>query len=272
MTMADKPSKIRLDIFLTDEGYFPSRKMAQAAIMAGRVYIDGVKKEKAGERIHPDARIEITEPMPYVSRGALKLEGALKDFDIDPSGYICLDIGASTGGFTDYLLQRGSERVYALDVAYGQMATKIRNDERVVVMERFNARYLSKEDIPDKLDLIVMDVSFISIRLILVNLPLLLKPGGRVVSLIKPQFEVGRGQVGSGGIVRKAEPVREALNKLKALDEIHELYLNDLTLSPIEGTRGNKELFGLFELTDAGFRGSEFDAKAGELLDIAGFE
>ncbi len=268
--MPDKLSKIRLDILLTDEGYFPSRKMAQAAIMAGRVYIDGVKKEKAGERILPGARIEITEPMPYVGRGALKLEGALKDFNIDPAGYTCLDIGASTGGFTDYLLQRGAERVYALDVGYGLLATKIRNDERVVVMERFNARHLGPGDIPEKLDLIVMDVSFISIRLILVNLPVLLKLGGRVVSLIKPQFEVGRGHVGSGGIVRKAEPVMDALRRIKALDEIHELYLNDLTMSPIEGTRGNRELFGLFELTDSGFRGPEFDSRLSSLLEKSG--
>ncbi len=270
--MPDTPKKIRLDLFLTREGYFPTRKLAQAAIMAGRVFINGVKKEKAGEKIRPDALIEITEPMPYVGRGALKLEGALKDFGIDPTGYICLDIGAATGGFTDILLQRGAERVYALDVAYGKLATKIRDDERVVVIERFNARHLSESDIPEKLDLIVMDVSFISIRLILVNLPPLLKPHGRVVSLIKPQFEVGREQVSRGGIVRKAEPVRNVLNRLKELESIHQLYLNDLTLSPIEGTRGNTELFGLFELTDAGFRGEKFQTRVDELLNDGGFE
>ena len=267
--MPDKPSKIRLDILLTDE-LLPLTQTGPAAIMAGRVYIDVVKKDKAGERITPDARIEITEPTPYVGRGALKLEGALKDFDIDPTGYVCLDIGASTGGFTDYLLQRGAARVYALDVAYGQMATRIRNDERVVVMERFNARHLGPGDIPEKIDLIVMDVSFISIRLILVNLPVLLKMGGRVVSLIKPQFEVGRGHVGSGGIVRKAEPVRDALRRIKALDEIHELYLNDLTLSPIEGTRGNREFFGLFEVVDAGFKGEAFESKIASLFIKSG--
>ncbi len=268
----DKPKKIRLDVLLTDEGYFPTRKLAQAAIMAGRVYIDGRKKDKAGEKIKPDARIEITEPSPYVGRGALKLEGALKDFDIDPKGYVCLDIGASTGGFTDYLLQRGVSRVYALDVGYGLLAGKLREDDRVVVIERFNARYLGPDDIPEKLDLIVMDVSFISIRLILVNLPVLLKPAGRLVSLIKPQFEVGRQYVGGGGIVRRAEPVRRMLHQLKERDKTNDLYLNALTLSPIEGTRGNVEFFGLFELTDAGFAGTDFDKRVDELLIQGRFE
>lgn len=270
--MTDKLQKIRLDVFLKDEGYFPTRKLAQAAIMAGRVYIDGVKKDKAGEKIKPDARIEITEPSPYVGRGALKLEGALKDFDIDPEGYVCLDIGASTGGFTDYLLQRGAAKVYALDVGYGLLAGKLREDERVVVIERFNARYLGPDDIPEPLDLIVMDVSFISIRLILVNLAVLLKPGGKVVSLIKPQFEVGREHVSRGGIVRKAEPLRQVLHRLKAQEEINDLYLNALTLSPIQGTRGNVELFGLFELIDAGFSGEKFERRIDGLLADGGFE
>ncbi len=272
MRVSDTPKKVRLDIFLTEEGYFPTRKLAQSGIMAGRVFINGVKKDKAGEKIKPDALIEITEPMPYVGRGALKLEGALKDFDIDPSGYTCLDIGAATGGFTDLLLQRGAEHVYALDVAYGKLATKIREDKRVVVIERFNARHLSPSDISDKLDLIVMDVSFISIRLILVNLPPLLKSEGRVVSLIKPQFEVGREQVGRGGIVRKAKPVRDMLHRLKELDAIHGIYLNELTLSPIEGTRGNSELFGLFEFDDAAFSGDGFASRVDELLEKAGYE
>jgi 23S rRNA (cytidine1920-2'-O)/16S rRNA (cytidine1409-2'-O)-methyltransferase len=270
--VSDTPKKIRLDLLLTQEGYFPTRKLAQAAIMAGRVYINGVKKEKAGERIAPDALIEITESTPYVSRGALKLEGALKDFAIDPAGYVCLDIGAGTGGFTDFLLQRGAERVYTLDVGYGVLAKKLRDDDRVVVMERFNARHLAPSDIPEPLDLIVMDVSFISIRLILVNLPHLLKPAGRVVSLIKPQFEVGREHVSRGGIVRKAEPVRQVLHRLKELESINDLYLNDLTISPIEGTRGNVELFGLFEQTDAGFKGDEFSRRAEDVLKRGKFE
>jgi 23S rRNA (cytidine1920-2'-O)/16S rRNA (cytidine1409-2'-O)-methyltransferase len=264
--MPEKTSKIRLDILLTEEGYYPTRKLAQAAIMAGRVFINGVKKEKAGEKVNRDALVQITEPCPYVGRGALKLEGALKDFDIDPQGMACLDIGASTGGFTDLLLQRGAKKVYALDVGYGLLARRLREDERVVVMERFNARYLAPSDIPEPLDLIVMDVSFISIRLILVNLAMLLKPAGKVISLIKPQFEVGRENVSRGGIVRDAEPVRKMLHRLKELEEINDLYLNALTLSPISGTRGNIEFFGLFELTDAGFSGEKFIRRINELL------
>ena len=271
LTMPDKPEKKRLDVFLTDEGYFPTRKLAQAAIMAGQVYIDGVKKVKAGEKVAPDALIEITQPCPYVGRGALKLEGALKDFSIDPTGYICIDIGASTGGFTDLLLQRGAERVYAVDVGYGLLASRLRRDERVVVMERINARYLGPGDFPEKADLIVMDVSFISIRLILVNLPVLLKPEGRVVSLIKPQFEVGREHVGKGGIVRKAEPVWQMLHRLKETESVTDLYLNALTRSPIEGTRGNVEFFGLFELEDKDFKGEEFDRRVDELVRDGGF-
>ena len=266
--MPEKPSKIRLDIILTDKGYFPTRKLAQAAIMAGRVFINGVKKEKAGEKVSPDARIEISQPCPYVGRGALKLEGALKDFNIDPRGMVCLDIGASTGGFTDLLLQRDAAKVYALDVGYGLLARRLREDERVVVMERFNARYLAPTDIPEPLDLIVMDVSFISIRLLLVNLAPLLKPAGKAVVLIKPQFEVGREHVGSGGIVRKAEPVRRMLHRLKELESITDLFLNDLTLSPIKGTRGNVELFGLFEPTDSSFTGDKFTRRIDELLKI----
>jgi len=270
--MPDKPQKIRLDVLLTEEGYFPTRKLAQAAIMAGCVFINGVKKEKAGEKVSQDALIEITEPCPYVGRGALKLEGALKDFNIDPQGMVCLDIGASTGGFTDLLLQRGAKKVYALDVGYGLLAPRLREDERVAVMERFNARYLAPSDIPEPLDLIVMDVSFISIRLILVNLALLLKPDGKVISLIKPQFEVGREHVGSGGIVRKGEPVRKMLHRLKELEEINDLFLNDLALSPIAGTHGNVELFGLFELADADFSGDKFTRRANELLEEGGFK
>src|SRR5689334_12063339 len=193
--------KIRLDVLLADRGLAESREKAQALIIAGQVRVDGVKARKPGQSVAAGARVEVLAPPPYVSRGGLKLAAALDHFDISPSGRVCLDVGASTGGFTDCLLQRGAARVHVVDVGAGQLDWKLRTDSRVVLHERVNARYLRYEDIGEPVGLAVCDVSFISVTLILPALAPLLQPSAEMVILVKPQFEVGREQVGKGGIV-----------------------------------------------------------------------
>ncbi|MGE5139186.1 MAG: TlyA family RNA methyltransferase [Rudaea sp.] len=231
--------KKRLDVLLVERGLAPSRKQAQALILAGDVAVAGNKIEKAGAQVDPDVEISLRAPSPYASRGGYKLAGALADFGVSPAGKVCADIGASTGGFTDVLLQQGASRIYAIDVGYGQLAWKLRQDSRVVVMDRLNARYL--ESLPEPVDLIVIDVSFISLELILRVAVRLLNPNGEIIALIKPQFEAGRGKVGRGGIVRDKETHRSVLQKIVAVSQSLGLYVLGLTRSSIHGTEGNVE-------------------------------
>ncbi len=233
-------TRTRLDQILVERGLAESREKAKALILAGAVFVDGQKADKAGHSIAVTSRIEITGRMPYVSRGGFKLEAALDRFGIDPRGRVCLDAGASTGGFTDVLLQRGAARVYAVDVGTGQLDWKLRNDPRVVVKEGINARYLKPEDIGEPVDLAVCDVSFISLALVLPAVAGLLKENGEMVALVKPQFEAGRGQVGKGGIVRDPELHRAAVERVAGA--AHALgFKTDTMESPILGAEGNKE-------------------------------
>ena len=202
--------KERLDVLLVVRGLAESRSRAQAVIMAGEVYVNGQKADKAGMDVPLEAEVEVRGNVcPYVSRGGLKLEKALRDFGVDPTGYVCSDSGASTGGFTDCLLQQGASKVFAIDVGYGQLAWKIRSDPRVVVMERTNIRYVTPENLGEALDLSVVDVSFISLRIVLPAIQRLLKPTGQVLCLIKPQFEAGKENVGK----RASSETRRCMNR-----------------------------------------------------------
>ena len=233
-------AKTRLDQLLVERGLAESREKAKALILAGAVFVDGQKADKPGHSIAATSHIEITQRMPYVSRGGFKLEAALDHFGIHPGGRVCVDAGASTGGFTDVLLQRGARRVYAVDVGKGQLDWKLRNDPRVVLKEGMNARYLKPEDIGEPVDLAVCDVSFISLTLVLPALAALLKENGEIVALVKPQFEAGRGQVGKGGIVRDPELHQAAV--LRVAGVAHALgFKTDTMESPILGAEGNKE-------------------------------
>ena len=232
--------RIRLDILLSERGLATSREKAQALVLAGEVLVDGVKARKAGQPVSADARVEVLRPPPYVSRGGLKLEAALDWFHIQVPGRVCLDVGASTGGFTDCLLQRGAARVHIVDVGAGQLEWKLRSDPRVVLHERLNARYLRPEDIGEPVGLAVCDVSFISATLILPALKALLRPDAEMVILVKPQFEVGREQVGKGGIVRDPELHKAACERVeRAAREMG--FETGIIDSPILGAEGNKE-------------------------------
>lgn len=233
--------KQRLDQLIVDRGLAESREKARALILAGEVTVDGQKLDKAGRTVPLDAHIEVAQKLPYVSRGGFKLEAALDRFGIQVSGYICLDIGASTGGFTDCLLQRGASRVYAFDVGTNQLAWKLRQDPRVIVREQVNARYLSPAEIGEPIDLAVCDVSFISVTLILPVLPSILKPSGEMVILVKPQFEVGREEVGKGGIVRDPALHQAACRKVVTAAEDLGWRHTDVIDSPILGAEGNRE-------------------------------
>jgi 23S rRNA (cytidine1920-2'-O)/16S rRNA (cytidine1409-2'-O)-methyltransferase len=235
-------NKERLDILLVKNGLFASREKAQAAVMAGVVRVDGVRELKAGTRYSENVELTVTEDvLKYVGRGGLKLEKALDLWQIDLSDRVCMDIGASTGGFTDLMLQRGARKVYAIDVGYGQLDWKLRNDPRVVNMERTNIRYLETDLIEEKPSFISIDVSFISLKLVLPVAAGLLTEAGQVVALIKPQFEAGRAQVGKGGIVRDEAVRAEVIEKVKAYAASNRLTVTDITESPIKGTKGNVE-------------------------------
>jgi 23S rRNA (cytidine1920-2'-O)/16S rRNA (cytidine1409-2'-O)-methyltransferase len=232
--------KPRLDRLLVERGLAPTREKAQALIMAGAVLVDGRKAAKPGQPLDAESRIEVLEQPPFVSRGGLKLAAAIAHFGIRVASRICLDIGASTGGFTDCLLQRGAARVHAVDVGAGQLDWKIRNDPRVAVHEKLNARYLRPEDLGEPIDLAVCDVSFISATLILPAVAPLLQPAGEMVILVKPQFEVGKGQVGKGGIVREPELHQAACRRVD--DAVRQLgFETALIESPILGAKGNRE-------------------------------
>jgi 23S rRNA (cytidine1920-2'-O)/16S rRNA (cytidine1409-2'-O)-methyltransferase len=245
--------KLRLDQLLVARGLSDSREKAQRAIMAGEVLVDGHIVDKSGTKIADDADITVKAPERYVGRGGYKLEGALKHFGINPTGWTCLDIGASTGGFTDCLLQHGAAKVWAIDVGHDQLAWKIRNDPRVAVREGLNARYLSVDEIPDPLDAIVIDVSFISLTLILPAAAPLLKPGAVLIALIKPQFELRREQVGKGGVIRDATLHDEAVQKVR---DFVAQYLPSLSWSgsiesPIKGGEGNTEFLACLRAASA---------------------
>jgi len=229
-------SKERIDVLLTNRKIFSSRNKAQRAIMAGEVYVDDKLVDKPGTKVLADAEIEIKgDSLPYVSRGGLKLEKALKIFDVNPSGKEAIDIGASTGGFTDCLLQNGAKKVYAVDVGYGQLAWKLRQDERIEVIERTNFRYIESEKLPVKVPLIVTDVSFISLRLIIPKALEFLTEEGDIIALIKPQFEAGKDKVGKKGIVNDKKIHQEVITKLSQFFDDHDLILKDLDFSPITG-------------------------------------
>jgi 23S rRNA (cytidine1920-2'-O)/16S rRNA (cytidine1409-2'-O)-methyltransferase len=237
--------KERVDVLMVERGLARSREKAQALLMAGSVSVDGLREWKPGTRYAAEAVIEVAEdPVPYVGRGGLKLKAALDAWQIDPSGLICMDIGASTGGFTDVLLQGGAARVYAVDVGYGQLDYTLRGDPRVVNMERTNIRFLDTETFPEKVDLIVIDVAFISLSLVFpVAVRLLRKDpaGPGIVALVKPQFEAGRAQVGKGGIVRDPGVHAEVLEKVKNYAQNCGLSAEEVMDSPVLGAKGNKE-------------------------------
>ena len=246
-------NKMRLDVLLVEQMYAETRSKAQAIIMAGLVYVNGQKADKAGMSFDADtAQIEVRgQACPYVSRGGLKLEKALRDFGVDPTGFVCSDSGCSTGGFTDCLLQQGAAKVFAIDVGYGELNWKIRNDPRVVVMERTNIRYVTPEDIGEPLDLSVIDVSFISLKIVLPAIKNLLKEQqGQVLCLIKPQFEAGRENVGKNGVIREPAVHKAVLDDFVALAKELGFTILGLTFSPVKGPAGNIEFLGHLTLTD----------------------
>ena len=238
-------NKTRLDVLLVEQGHMESRQKAQAVIMTGSVFVDGQRVDKPGTAVPNTAQIEVRgHALPYVSRGGLKLEKAMKTFPLTLTGKVCADIGASTGGFTDCMLQNGAEKVYAVDVGYGQLAWKLRSDPRVVCLERTNARYLTHEQVPDALDFASVDVSFISLKLILPPLNGLLKDGGHAACLVKPQFEAGREKVGKKGVVRDPAVHLEVLEHFQQHVKDSGFTLLGLTYSPIRGPEGNIEYLG----------------------------
>ncbi len=244
-------AKVRLDTLLVDKGLAQSRERAKALIMAGQVYIDNQKCDKAGQQVDESVTPEIRgETLKYVSRGGLKLEKALKVFPISLEGRVTMDIGASTGGFTDCMLQNGAKKVFAVDVGYGQFAWKLRSDERVVNMERTNIRYVTPEDIGEKIDFASIDVSFISLRLVLPVAKNLLADDGEIVALIKPQFEAGREQVGKKGVVRDIKVHYEVIKNVLDFARSIDLHAAGLSFSPVKGPEGNIEYLAYFKKSD----------------------
>ena len=245
--------KKRLDVLLVERLYAETRSKAQAIIMSGNVYVNGQKADKPGTSFEETVEIEVRGAVcPYVSRGGLKLEKALRDFGVKPDGFVCSDSGASTGGFTDCLLQQGASKVFAIDVGYGELNWKIRNDPRVVVMERTNIRYVTPEDLGEPLDLSVIDVSFIGLELVLPTIKNLLKPGqGQVLCLIKPQFEAGRENIGKNGVVRDPKIHQMVLDNFVSLVHGLGFTILGLTFSPVKGPAGNIEFLGHLTLADA---------------------
>jgi 23S rRNA (cytidine1920-2'-O)/16S rRNA (cytidine1409-2'-O)-methyltransferase len=247
--------KERLDSLLVNRGIVASRQKAQALILAGKIRIGGQPATKAGQQIDIDTPLDVHRPEhEFASRGGLKLAAALKCFDLDVHDWICLDVGASTGGWTDCLLQNGARKVFAVDVGYGQIAWKLRQDPRVEVMERSNIRYLSTDAIPLPVDLGVIDVSFISLRIVVPATLKFIGPGGCLVVLIKPQFEVGKGMVGKGGIVKDPLLHQKVIQDLKAFWETMDLHCPSVIPSPILGAKGNREFLALLEKPPSPFQ------------------
>jgi 23S rRNA (cytidine1920-2'-O)/16S rRNA (cytidine1409-2'-O)-methyltransferase len=254
-------AKTRLDTLLVEQGYFESREKAKAVIMSGEVFVNGQRADKPGTTYPDDAQIEVRGgTLKYVSRGGLKLEKALDFFGGSPEGKVCMDCGASTGGFTDCMLQRGATHVYSIDVGYGQLAWSIRNDERVTVMERTNVRYITPDMFPERPSLATIDVSFISLSLILPAVHDVLLPGGEVFCLIKPQFEAGKEKVGKKGVVREKETHLEVLRNFITNAETAGFSVRGITWSPIKGPEGNIEFLG--SLKSADLPSQEIDLEA----------
>lgn len=253
--------KVRLDQLVFDLGYTESRERAKTTIMSGLVFVNGQRADKPGMPVAPDSKIEVRgEAIPFVSRGGFKLDKALKVFPVDPAGKNCIDCGASTGGFTDVLLQHGAAKVYAVDVGYGQLAWKLRNDPRVINLERTNLRYVTAEQIPERLDLAVMDVSFISIKLVLPTVRDLLLPGADLICLIKPQFEAGREEVGKKGVVRDSAVHCQVIHSILDFAPQIGLSVMGLDYSPIKGPEGNIEY--ICHMKNGSFEGPSLDVEA----------
>jgi len=235
-------SKKRLDLILVDKGLASSRQRARALIMAGKVLVDTLCVDKPGTQIHDSSEIIVKgEDIPYVSRGGLKLEAALKETRLTVDGLICMDVGASTGGFTDCLLQHGASKVYAVDVGYGQLAWKLRQDERVVAIERTNIRYMEPSVVPEPVDLVAIDASFISLKTVVPPVLKFLSPSGTILALIKPQFEAGKGRVGKGGVVRDPDQRQAIISELVRFFENAHLNCGPVVPSPVLGPKGNQE-------------------------------
>lgn len=261
-------AKIRLDALIHSRGLVPSREKARALVLAGQVTVDGQMVDKPGTAVDENSVVELASPgCAYVSRGGLKLEKALQVFDIDAAGSVVLDIGASTGGYTDCALQKGAQRVYALDVGYGQLDWKLRNDPRVISMERTNIRHLDIAGFPEKVDLVTIDVSFISTSFVFPVITHLVKPEGDVVSLIKPQFEAGRDKVGRKGVVRDQRTHMDVLQKSIANAAGHGLNCVGITFSPITGPQGNIEFF--LHLRKDVPPGNDLDAQVQQVVEQA---
>jgi 23S rRNA (cytidine1920-2'-O)/16S rRNA (cytidine1409-2'-O)-methyltransferase len=238
------PKKHRLDLIVVEKGMAKSRQRAQAIIMAGKVLVNERPVNKPGFFVSSEDRIELKgTDIPYVSRGGLKLEAALDELSLDVAGSICIDVGASTGGFTDCLLQHGVERVYAVDVGYGQLAWKLRQDPRVTVIERTNVRYMTADAIPAPVDLVTIDVSFISLKIVVPAIIKFLKSDASILALIKPQFEVGKKQVGKGGVVKQPELHQQVIKDLSEFFETIKLAPHSVYPSPLLGPKGNREFF-----------------------------
>ena len=262
--------KERLDIILVKKGLAPSRELAKAFIMEGRVYINGVKADKAGEKTDCEADITVKDnSRKYVSRGGYKLEKAISEFGIDLNGLVCMDIGASTGGFTDCMLQNGADRVYSIDVGYGQLAWSLRNDSRVVCMEKTNVRHVKKGDIPDIPDFASVDVSFISLEKVLLPVLEVMSSSGRIVCLIKPQFEAGRDKVGKKGVVRDKGVHAEVIKKIIDFALQNGLGIIDISYSPIRGPEGNIEYLIYMEKGFEGLSSEKACEKADFVVDLA---
>lgn len=260
--MAEKVEKERLDVLLVQQGLANSRELAKAYIMAGNVYVDGQKEDKAGTKVAVTARLEVKgNQMKYVSRGGYKLEKAMDVFGIRLDGKICLDIGASTGGFTDCMLQNGASKVYAIDVGYGQFAWKLRNDERVVCLEKTNVRYVTHEQVPDEGDFASIDVSFISLTKVLPAVLGVLGEKGQLVCLIKPQFEAGREKVGKKGVVRDSSVHREVIEMIVEYVRTQGLGILGLDFSPIKGPEGNIEYLIYLDKSRSGMHEDEVQAR-----------
>ena len=260
--MAEKVEKERLDVLLVQQGLANSRELAKAYIMAGNVYVDGQKEDKAGTKVAVTAKLEVKgNHMKYVSRGGYKLEKAMDVFGIRLNGKICLDIGASTGGFTDCMLQNGASKVYAIDVGYGQFAWKLRNDERVVCLEKTNVRYVTHEQVPDEGDFASIDVSFISLTKVLPAVLGVLGEKGQLVCLIKPQFEAGREKVGKKGVVRDSSVHREVIEMIVEYVRTQSLGILGLDFSPIKGPEGNIEYLIYLDKSRSGMHEDEVQAR-----------
>lgn len=263
--MADKE---RLDVLLVSLGLATSRELAKAYIMAGDVYVDGNKEEKAGTKINVKSKIEVRcREMPYVSRGGFKLEKAMAEFPVNLKDKICMDIGSSTGGFTDCMLQNGASKVYSIDVGYGQLAWKLRNDERVVCMEKTNVRYITDEQVPDKPEFASVDVSFISLTKVIPPALAVMSDSAQIVCLIKPQFEAGREKVGKKGVVKDKKVHEEVI--LKIVDFAFEIEMNviGISFSPIKGPEGNIEYLIMLDRKNEGLSKEEAHKAAHDITE-----